>query len=106
MQSLLTRATKRMNTSSGLLTCLGADGAHGINFIDEDDARRFLRASPLEQVSYSSSTDSHDRFNEVATGHLIEGDARLSGNCLRAERLAAAGWTLEQHPLWRPSTQG
>ena len=47
---------------------LAAGASHGINLVDEDDARRLL-LSLSEEVAHTACSHSHEHFHKVATAH-------------------------------------
>ena len=72
--------------------------AHGIDFIDEDDARGiFLRL--IEQVTYPGGTDTDEHLDEIRTADREERHTGLTGNCPRQKGLACARRAKEQYAL-------
>ena len=51
--------------------------AHGVDFIDEDDARRVLLAL-LEQIAHAAGADAHEHFHEIRTGDREERNIRFA----------------------------
>ena len=86
-------------------TCFGSDGAHGIDFVHEDDAGRILGSRSFEEVPDPGSPHTHDGLHKVAASHLVEGDAGLACYGLGTQGFAAAGRALQQHALWRAGAE-
>ena len=61
------------------------------------DGRRLPRL--LEQVAHARGADADDHLDELGGAEAEEGDARLSGNRPRQQRLAGSGRTDQQHAL-------
>ena len=61
--------------------------AHGVNFVNEDDARRVLFAL-LEQVPDARGAHADEHFHEVGSGNGEEWDVRFSGDGARQKGLA------------------
>ena len=72
--------------------------ADGVDFVDEDDARR-VRLALLEQVAHPRRANAHEHLDEIRAGHREERAASLAGNRARKERLARARWADEQRTL-------
>jgi hypothetical protein len=70
--------------------------ADGVDFIDEDDARRVLLGL-LEHVAHTGCADAHEHFDEIRTGNGEEGNIGFAGDGARRQRLAGAGRTHEQN---------
>ena len=75
-----------------------AASAHGINFVDEDDARSVF-LSLLEHIAHTARPDTHEHFNEVGAGDREERHARFAGNRARQQRLAGSRRADEQRAL-------
>jgi len=71
---------------------------HGIDLIDEDDARR-VALRLLEQVAHARRTHAHEHLDELRAGNGEEGHAGLPGDRLGHQRLARAGRPHQQHTL-------
>ena len=86
----------------GLLTfivaahCGTALTAHGINFIDEDDAGRVL-LRVFKHVAHTGSAHAHEHFHEVGAGNGEKGNACFAGDRLREKRLTGPRRPHEQH---------
>ena len=50
--------------------------AHGIDFIDKDEAGRVLLALN-EQVAHTRCADAHEHLDEIRTGNGEKGNSRL-----------------------------
>ena len=72
--------------------------ADGIDFIDEDDARR-LFLGLLEEVTDLGGTHADKHFNKFRTAHGEERNIRLTGDSLRKHRLAGSRRTYQQNAL-------
>ena len=72
--------------------------AHGIDFVDEDDARR-MRLALLEQIAHARGTDADEHFNEVGTGHAEERTPRFTGHGLGEQRLTGTRRAHEERAL-------
>ena len=74
-----------------------AMAAHGVDFVDEDDARRML-FRVLEHVAHTSRAHADEHFDEVRTR---DGEKRyfcFTRNTLGQQRLAGARRADKQHP--------
>ena len=75
-----------------------AMAADGVDFVDEDDARRrFLGL--FEHVADAACADADEHFDEVRTGDGEEGHARLAGDGAGEQGLAGAGRADQQRAL-------
>ena len=72
--------------------------ADGIDFIDEDDARR-LFLGLLEEVTDLGGPHADEHFNKFRTAHGEERNIRLTGDSLRKHRLAGSRRTYQQNAL-------
>src|SRR5204862_6246155 len=72
--------------------------ADGVDFVDEDDARRVLLAL-LEQIADAARADADEHLDEVRARDGEEGNARLAGDRPREQGLARARRAHEQHAL-------
>jgi hypothetical protein len=70
--------------------------ADGVDFVDEDDARRVLLGL-LEHVAHAGCADADEHFDEIRTGNREEGHIGFAGDRTRRQRLAGAGRADEQH---------
>src|SRR5581483_8484191 len=78
--------------------------AHGINFIDEDDARcGFFRL--VEQVSHARCAHADKHFNEVRTGDGEKRHAGFARDRASEKRLAGARRSEKQHALWNARSE-
>ena len=72
--------------------------AHGVDLVDEDDARR-VALGLLEQVAHAAGADADEHLDELRAGDGEEGHAGLAGDGLGQQRLAGAGRADQQHAL-------
>jgi len=72
--------------------------AHGVDFVDEDDARRILLAL-CEEVAHPRSPDPDEHLDEIRTGDREERHARFTRDRPSEQRLAGTRRTDEQHAL-------
>ena len=72
--------------------------AHGINLINEDDARR-LCLGLLEEVADTTGTHTHEHLHEVGTRHREERDTGLTGHSLGEQGLTGSRRSHEQGAL-------
>src|SRR5262249_55417581 len=70
--------------------------AHGVDFVDEDDARRVFLGL-LEHVADAAGADADEHFDEVRTGDGEERPVCLAGNRSRHQGFAGARRTNKQH---------
>ena len=75
-----------------------ARAAHGVNFINEDEAGRIL-AGLLKHVAHAARADAHKHFHEIGTADAEEAGIRFAGNGLGEERLARTGRSHHEHTL-------
>src|SRR2546428_565772 len=75
-----------------------AVAADRVDFVNEDDAGRFLLAL-LEQVRDWCRADSDEHLDEVGARNGKERDVSLSRNRSRQESLPCSGRAHEQHAL-------
>src|SRR6516225_9197720 len=68
----------------------------GIDFIDEDDARRILLAL-LEQIAHAARADANEHLHEIRTGDREKRNARLTGNRARKKRFTGSRRTDQQN---------
>ena len=78
--------------------------AHGVNFINEDDARRVLFAL-LKQVAHAARANAHEHFDEIGTGDGEERHIGLTRNRAGQQRLAGSRRADQQHAFGDASTQ-
>ena len=69
---------------------------HGVNLIDEDDARAILLGL-LEQVTHAGGTHADEHLHEVGTGDGIERHAGLARHGAGQKRLTGTRRAIEQH---------
>ena len=81
-----------------------AMAAHGVNFVDEDDAGRVLLAL-FEQVAHAACADADEHFDEVRAGDREERNVRLSRNGPRQQRLTRSRRPDQQNALRDASAQ-
>ena len=72
--------------------------ADGVDFVDEDDARRFL-ARLLEQVAHARRAHADKHLHKFRAGNREERHLRLARDGLRQQRFARAGRADEQRAL-------
>ena len=65
--------------------------ANGVDFIDEDQARREFLLPLLEHVAHAAGADADEHLDEVRTADAEERHVRLAGDGAREQRLAGAG---------------
>ena len=70
--------------------------ANGVDFIDEDDARRVLLGL-LEHVAHTAGADTHEHFNEIGARDREERHIGLSGDRPCQQRLTGARRADQQH---------
>ena len=75
-----------------------AAAAHGVELVDEDDARR-VAACVLEQPPHARGADARIHFDEVRAAREEERHARFTRDRSREQRLAGPGRADEQHAL-------
>ncbi len=75
-----------------------AVAADGVDLVHEDDAGGVLLGL-LEEVADAAGADADEHLDEVRAGDREEGDAGLTGDGARQQRLAGAGRAVEQHSL-------
>ncbi len=78
--------------------------AHGVEFVDEDDARRVF-LSLVEEVPHPGGPDADEHFNEIGTADAEEGNVRLPRDGPGQERLSRPRRTHEQHAFGDPSPE-
>ncbi|MNJ26220.1 hypothetical protein D3C77_206900 [compost metagenome] len=69
--------------------------ADGVDFVDEDDARRMLLGL-LEHVTDTAGTDTHEHFDEVGTGNREKRHLGFTGNGLGQQGFTSTWWTDHQ----------
>ena len=72
--------------------------ADGIDLVDEDDCGRVLLRL-LEQIADPGGADTDEHLDEVRAGDRVERHAGLAGDRSSQQRLAGAGWAVQQHTL-------
>ena len=75
-----------------------AVAAHGVNFVDEDEAWGVLLGFG-EHVAHAAGADADEHFNEVRARDGVEGDAGFARDGARQQGLARAGRADHQHAL-------
>ena len=78
--------------------------AHGVDLVDEDDARRVLLAL-FEQVAHPAGPDAHEHFDEVRAADGEEGNVGFPGDGAGQQGLARSGRPHEQHSLGNPPSE-
>ena len=71
--------------------------AHGVDFVDEDNAGRVLLGL-FEHIAHPGCADTDEHLHEVRTGDGKERHLGLAGDGLGQQRLAGTGRTDHQHP--------
>jgi hypothetical protein len=67
-----------------------SSSCHGVDLIDEDDARRMF-FSFLKQVADTGSADADEHFHEIGSGNAEERHACLSCNSFRQKGFTGSG---------------
>ena len=83
---------------------LASCASHGIDLVNEDDARRFLLCLS-EEVAHAACTHADEHLYEVGTAHREERYACLACHCLRQQGLSCSRRTYEQCALRYLSSQ-
>src|SRR5262249_18100044 len=78
--------------------------ADGIDFVDEDNARRALLPL-IEQVADAAGAHAHEHLDEVRTRNGEERYVRLPGDGPGQQGLAGAGRSYQQHAFRNPPAQ-
>jgi hypothetical protein len=78
--------------------------AHGIQLIDEHDARR-LALRLLEQIPDPGGAHADEHLDELGAGHGEERHVGFPGDRPGQQRLARARWSHEQHALGNPPSE-
>ena len=78
--------------------------AHGVDFVDENQARRAL-AALLEHVAHAARAHADEHFHEIRAADREERHVRLPGDGAGEQRLARAGRTDHQHALGDASAE-
>ena len=79
--------------------------AHGVNFVDEDDAGGHLRRL-LEQVADAACAHAHEHLHKVGAGDIEEGDIGLAGHGLGKQGLAGTGGAHQKSALGKLGADG
>ena len=75
-----------------------AMAADGVDFVDEDDARRVLLGL-LEHIAHARRTDAHEHLDEIGARDREERNIGLARDGAREQRLAGARRADKQHAL-------
>ncbi len=75
-----------------------AMAAHGVDFVDEDDAGRVFLAL-FEHVAHAAGADADEHFDEIGAGNGEERHVCLAGDRAGQQRLTSAGRADQQHAL-------
>src|SRR5580704_2447744 len=78
--------------------------SHGVDFIDENDARSVLLPL-LEQIAHAARADTHEHLHKIRTGDRKEGNVRLPSYGSSKKRLASTGRSNQQHSLGNSAAQ-
>ena len=81
-----------------------AMASHGVDFVDEDDARGVLLAL-LEQVAHAAGAHAHEHFHEVRSGDGEERHVRFARDGAGQQRLAGSRRADQQHALGNAPAQ-
>ncbi len=81
-----------------------AAAAHGVDFVDEDQAGRVLLAL-LEHVAHARGADADEHFHEIGAADAEEGHVGLARDGLGEQRLAGAGRADHEHALGDASAE-
>ena len=100
-QQLVQRLLAFVIAAAEARTAMAADG---VDFIDEDDARRILLGL-FEHVADAACADADEHLDEVRAGNGEEGNVGFAGDRTRDQRLAGAGRTDQQHAARNPSAE-
>src|SRR3546814_15697440 len=73
--------------------------AHGVDFVDEDDARRILLRL-FEHVAHAGRADADEHLNEIGARNAEERHIGLPRDGAGEQRLAGAGRADQQRALW------
>ena len=91
VQGLLTFVVSAAETGATM-------AAHGVDFVDEDDAGCVLLAL-LEEVADAACTDADEHLDKVGTGDGEERHVGLTGHGTGKQRLAGSRRSDEKHAL-------
>src|SRR5882762_5641740 len=75
-----------------------AMAAHGIDFIDEDDAGSIF-LDLLEKIAHAARTDNDIHLHEIRTGNREKRNVGFAGDCTGQQSLARARRPNKQHTL-------
>src|SRR6266700_561588 len=78
--------------------------SHGINFVNENDARRVLLAL-FKKIAHAARAHAHEHFHEVRTGNREEGNVGFTGDRSRQQCLARSRRSHQEHALGNPSAK-
>ncbi len=78
--------------------------ADGVDFVDEDDARR-VGLALFEEVAHPRGADADEHLDEIGSRHREERPARLAGDRLGEQRLAGARRPDQQRTLGQPPAE-
>src|SRR5690606_2342410 len=78
--------------------------AHGVNFVDKDDARRLLLGG-LEHVANAGSTHTHKHFHEIRTGNAEERHFGFASNGTSQQGFTGTGRANHQDTAGDTATQ-
>src|SRR5262245_56970897 len=77
---------------------------HGVDFIDEDDARGVLLAL-FEKVADAACAHANEHLHEIRTGNREERYTRFAGNGPRQQRFAGSRRSDQQYALRNAAAQ-
>src|SRR5215472_17410412 len=78
--------------------------SHGVDFVDEDDARRVLFAL-LKQVANAAGPHANEHLHKIRTGDAEERNIGFTGHGPRQQGLARAGMTYQEDALGDAAAQ-
>src|SRR5215472_9337281 len=78
--------------------------ANGVDFVDEDDARRVF-LSLFEQVAYAAGPHAHKHLHKIRAGDGEEGHIGLTRHRTCQQSLAGSGRSYEQHAFGNSAAQ-
>jgi hypothetical protein len=81
-----------------------AMASDGVDFVDENDARRVLLAL-LEEIAHAACAHADEHLNKIGTGDGEEGNVGLAGYGARQQRFAGSWRAHQQHTLGNASAQ-
>src|SRR5437879_8746746 len=83
---------------------MAATPADGIDFVDENQARRVL-ASLLKHVPNAACADADEHFHEIRTADAKESSVCFARNCFSQQRFTRAGRANHQDAFGNPAAK-